>query len=112
MRAWVKHSNMEEFSSLLSYTADKLTPTGSLCHCKDKADSKTLMMMPTTPLQQLCTMDASDYHQMILSLITLSMNTYWLSQTRGKFMKYTLSDGTESRPISNQKHNWSVSRNV
>ena len=30
----------------------------------------------------------------------------WLSQTRGRLMKYviyTLSDGIESRPISNQK---------
>ena len=38
----------------------------------------------------------------------------WLSETRGKFMKYViynLSDSTESKPISNQK-NWLVSTKV
>ena len=29
MRAWVKDNNMEDFSTMLSYTADKFTPTGS-----------------------------------------------------------------------------------
>ena len=50
---WVKHNNMEDPNSLLTYTADKFTPTGSLCQYKEKADSETLMMMPTTPLQGL-----------------------------------------------------------
>ena len=39
----------------------------------------------------------------------------WLSQTRGRFMKYviyTLSDGIESRPISSKIKNWSGSRKV
>ena len=53
MRAWVKHNNMEDFNSLLSYTADKFTPTGSLCYYKEKDDSETLIMMLTTPLQEL-----------------------------------------------------------
>ena len=50
LKAWVKENNMEKFSTVLSYKADKFTPTGSLCHYKDKADPETLMMMPTTPL--------------------------------------------------------------
>ena len=53
MRAWVKHNNMEYFNSLLSYNADKFTPTGSPCDYKEKANSETLVMMPTTPLQEL-----------------------------------------------------------
>ena len=53
MRAWVKHNNMEKFSSLLSYTTDKFSQTGALCYDKEKADYETLMMMPTTTLQEL-----------------------------------------------------------
>ena len=37
MRAWVKENDMEDFRTMLAYTADKFTPTGSLCHYKDKA---------------------------------------------------------------------------
>ena len=51
MRRWVRHNSMTEFSSLLSYTADKFTPTGALCHYKEKVDSEMLLMMPTTPLR-------------------------------------------------------------
>ena len=31
MRAWVKHNKLEVFNSLLSFTADYFTPSGSLC---------------------------------------------------------------------------------
>ena len=51
--SWVNDNNMENFRTMLSYTAGKFTPTGSLCHHKDKADPEILMMMPTTPLQDL-----------------------------------------------------------
>ena len=70
MRAWVKDNDMEDFRTMLAYTADKFTPT-----------------------------DDPDFDH------PLSEHK-WLLQTRGKFMKYvinTLSDGIESRPISNQK---------
>ena len=53
MRAWVKDNDMEDFRTMLAYTADKFTPTGSLCHFKDKADPEKLIMMPITPLQEL-----------------------------------------------------------
>ena len=38
MRAWVKDNDMEDIRTMLAYTADKFTPTGSLCHYKDKVD--------------------------------------------------------------------------
>ena len=53
MRAWVKHNKLEDFNSLLSFTADDFTPSGSLCYFKEKADSEVAMMMPTTPLKEL-----------------------------------------------------------
>ena len=36
MRAWVKDNDMTDFTSMLTYTADKFTPTGSLCYYKEK----------------------------------------------------------------------------
>ena len=116
MRAWVKHNNMEDFNSLLSYTADKFTPTGSLCQYKEKADSETLMVMPTTPLMELHNlrryiqhlMYESEYDYGDTELDNPLNEDNWLFQTRGKFMKYViynLSDGAESRPISNQNQN-------
>ena len=59
MRAWVKDNDMEDFRTMLAYTADKFTPTGSLCqsgslcHYKVKVDPEKLIMMPTTPLHEL-----------------------------------------------------------
>ena len=35
MRAWVKDYDMTDFTSMLTYTADKFTPTGFLCYYKD-----------------------------------------------------------------------------
>ena len=40
MRAWVKDNDMTDFTSMLTYTADKFTPTGSLCYYKEKVDSE------------------------------------------------------------------------
>ena len=40
MRAWVKDNNMTDFTSMLTYTADKFTPTGFLCYYKEKVDAK------------------------------------------------------------------------
>ena len=48
MRAWVKHNRLEDFNSLLSFTADDFTPSGSLCCLKGKADSEVVTMMPNT----------------------------------------------------------------
>ena len=36
MRAWVKDNNMTDFTSMLTYTADKFTPTGFLRYYKEK----------------------------------------------------------------------------
>ena len=70
--------------------------------------------MPFTPLQELQNirkyiqhlMDESDYDYDDDDFDDPLSEHNWLSQTRGKFMKYAiynLSDSTESRPISNQK---------
>ena len=51
-------------------------------------------------------MDESDYDYYDDDLDDPLSEYNWLSQTRGKFMKYViynLSDSTKSRPISNQK---------
>ena len=113
MRAWTKYDDMTDFTSMLTYTADKFTPSGLLCYYKEKVDAETPTMMTTKLLQEL-------YN--LRRYITHVMNEYeydpdgpdiyyplsehnWLSQTRGKMMKciiYTLSDGIESRPIYNQ----------
>ena len=113
MRSWVKDNN-KDFRTMLSYAAGKFTPTGSHCHYKDKADLETLIMMPATPLQELYNlrrysmyvMNESDYDLNDPDFDHHLSEHNWLSQTRGKFMKYvvyTLSDGIETRPISNQK---------
>ena len=83
VRAWVKDNDMTDFTSMLTYTADKFTPTGSLCYYKEKVDSETPTMMPTTLLQELYNlrryithvMNESDYDPEILILIILSVNT-------------------------------------
>ena len=36
VREWVKDNNMTHFISMLTYTADKFTPTGFLCYYKEK----------------------------------------------------------------------------
>ena len=53
MRAWMKHNKLEDFNSLLSFTSDDFTPSGSLCYFKEKADSEVATIMPTTPLKEL-----------------------------------------------------------
>ena len=113
MRAWVKDNNMTDFTSMLTYTADKLTPTGFLCYYKEKVDAETPTMMPTSLLQELYNlrryithvMNESDYDPDDPDFDHPLSEHNWLSQTRGKFMKYviyTLSDGIESRPIPNK----------
>ena len=80
-------------------------------------------MMPTAPLQELYNLRRYITHDMNESGYDPDDTDFdhplsehnWLSQTRGRFMKYViypLSDGIESRPISNQNKNWSVSRKV
>ena len=113
MRAWVKHSNMTDFTSMLTYTADMFTPTCFLCYNREKVDTETPTMMPTNLLQELYNlrmyithvMNESDYYPDDPDFDHPLSEHNWLSQTRGKFMKYviyTLSDGIESRPIPNK----------
>ena len=52
MRAWVKDNDMTDFTSMLTYTADKFTPTGFLCYYKEKDDAETPTMMQTKLLQE------------------------------------------------------------
>ena len=44
---------MTDFTSMLTYTADKFTPTGFLCYYKEKVDAETPTMMPANLLQKL-----------------------------------------------------------
>ena len=109
MRVWVKDNNMTDFTSMLTYTADKFTTTGVLCYYKEKVDAETPNMMPTNLLQELYNL-----RRYITHVINESDDPdfdhplgehNWLSQTRGKFMKYViyaLSDCIESRPIPNK----------
>ena len=53
MRVWVKDNNMIDFISMLTYTADKFTPTGFLCYYKENVDAETPTMMSTNFLQEL-----------------------------------------------------------
>ena len=53
VRALVKYIILENSNPLLSYTADKFTPSGSLCYFKEKVDSEALLMMPATPMEEL-----------------------------------------------------------
>ena len=79
--------------------------------------------MPSTPLQELQNirkyiqhlMNESDYDDDDDDFDDPLSEHNWLSQTRGKFMKYViyyLSDSTESKPIFNQKQNLLVSTKV
>ena len=111
IRTWVKHHKLENFTSLFNHSLDKFTPSSPLSYYKEKANSEVLLEMPYTPLQELQNirkyiqhlMDESDYDYDDFDDPLSEYN--WLSQTRGKFMKYviyTLSDGIESRPIPNK----------
>ena len=53
MRAWVRDNDMTDFTSMLTYTAEKFTQTGFLCYYKEKVDAETPTMMPTKLLQEL-----------------------------------------------------------
>ena len=53
MRVWVKDNNMIDFISMLTYTADKFTPTGFLRYYKENVDAETPTMMSTNFLQEL-----------------------------------------------------------
>ena len=98
---------------MLTYTAEKFTPTGFLHYYKEKVDAETPTMMPTNLLQELYNlrryithvMNESDYDPDDPDFDHPLSGHSWLSQTRGKFMKCvinTLSDGIESRPIPNK----------
>ena len=113
MRAWVKDNDMTDFTSMLTYTADKFTPTGSFCYYKEKVDSETPTLMQTKLLQELYNlrryithiMNESDYDPDDPDFDHPLSEHNWLSQARGRFMKYViyiLSGGLESRPISNK----------
>ena len=41
------------FQLIVEFPVDDFTPSGSLCYFKKKADSEAVMMLPTTPLQEL-----------------------------------------------------------
>ena len=98
MRAWVKDNNMTNFTSLLTYTTDKFTPTGFLCYYKEKVDAETPTMMPANLLQELYNlsryithvMNESDYDPDDPDFDHPLSEHNWLSQTRGKFMKYVI----------------------
>ena len=94
MRAWVKDNNMTDFTSMLTYTADKFTPTCCLCYYKEKVDAETPTLMPTNFLQELYNlrryithvMNESDYDPDDSDFDHPLREHNWLSQTRGKFM--------------------------
>ena len=96
MRAWVKDNDMTDSSSMLTYTGDKFTQTGSLCYYKEKVDAETPTMMPTKLLQELYNfrrykthfMNESDYDPDDPEFDHPLSEHNWLSQTRRKFMKY------------------------
>ena len=67
IRAWVKHNKLEDFNSLLIFNVDDFTPSGTLCYFKDKVDSEAVMMMPTTPLKELCNLRRYIQHLMFES---------------------------------------------
>ena len=92
MRAWVKDHDMTDFSSMVTYTADMFTPTGSLCSYKENVDAETPTMMPTKLLHELYNlrryikhvMNESDYDPDDPELHHHLSEHDWLSQTRGK----------------------------
>ena len=53
MRAWVKHNELEDFNSLLTYDLNDFTPSHILCYYKEEADSEVALMIPNTPLKEL-----------------------------------------------------------
>ena len=117
MRSWVKHNKLEDMTSLLIYGLNDLTPTGTLCFYKEKLESEEAIMMPTTPLKELCNLYRYIYRY-IQHLILESEYDYdddefddpldeenWLLQTRGKYMRlviYHSSTAIEPRNTSNQ----------
>ena len=53
MRSWVKHTNLEDMSDLLTYDLNDFTPGGTLCHYKETAEAEETKLMPNTPLKEL-----------------------------------------------------------
>ena len=107
IRTWVKHHILGNFSFLYNqHSPVKFTPSIPLSYYKEKADSEVLPKMPSTPLQELQNirkyiqhlMDESEYDYENVDFDDPLSEHNWLSQTRGKFMKYViynLSDSTE-----------------
>ena len=119
----MNHHKLENISSLINHYPDKFTPSSPLSYYKEKPDSEVLLEMPSTPLQELQNirnyiqylMDESDYDYGDHDFDDPLSEHNWLSQTRGKFMKYAiynLSDSTESKLISNQKQKLASSKKV
>ena len=90
MREWVKDNDMTDFTSMLTYTAHKFTPTGSLCYYKEKLDSESPTMTPTKLLQELYSlrryithvMNESDFDPDYPDFDHPLSEHNWLSQTK------------------------------
>ena len=98
IRVWVKHHKLDNFSSLLSHSPDKFTPSSPLSYYKDKVDSEVLLAIPTTPLQELQNLRKYIQHLMDEFLDAYDDANFdnpfnahnSMSQTREKFMKFVV----------------------
>ena len=98
MRAWVKHSKLEDFNSLLNFNVDHFTPSGTLCYYTDNGDS-VVKMLPNTLLKELYNLrwyiqyliDESGYDYDDDEFLGNPLHEdNWMLQTNRKFMKYVI----------------------
>ena len=91
VRALVKYIIQENRNSLLSYTSAKFTPSGFLRYSKEKVDSEALLMMPTTPMEELYNLRGYIQHLILESECDCGDDEFinplnedsWLYRTRG-----------------------------
>ena len=113
MRSWVKHYKLEDMSDLLIYGLNCLTPSGTLCHYKETAETEETKFMPNTPLKKVYNLYRYIQHHILKSEFEHDDIEFdspldednWLLQTRGKFKKYVIYHSytaTEPRISSNQ----------
>ena len=109
IRSLVKHNKLEDMSDLLIYDINDLTPTGTLCHCKETVEAEETKIMANTPLKELCDLYRYKQHLILNSKFNYDDIEFdnpldednWLLQKRRKihemcYLLFLYSNGTEN----------------
>ena len=102
LRSWVKHNDLEDFTSLLEFSIEDFQPAGSLSTYKEKPDSEEETKMPTTPLGEMYNLKRYIQHEMAqydygydeVDFDHPLSEPNWTSQIRGEYVKFLIMNST------------------